>query len=78
VVQAKGLDAERVWKETDRSDLMEGLYIKVEEDGRVVERYKYVRASFLTSVLDSGGHWLKRPIVPNQLRDGVDLFGVVS
>jgi hypothetical protein len=78
VVRTKGLDAERVWKETDRSDLMEGLYIKVEEDGRVVERYKYVRASFLTSVLDSGGHWLKRPIVPNRLRDGVDLFGGIS
>jgi hypothetical protein len=57
---------------------MEGLYIKVEEDGRVIERYKYIRASFLASVLDSGGHWLKRPIVPNQLQDGVDLFGGVS
>jgi hypothetical protein len=76
VVQAKGLDAERVWKETDPSDLMEGLYIKVEENGRVIERYKYVRAGFLTSVLESGGHWLKRPIVPNQLRGGVDLFRV--
>ncbi len=75
IAQAKGLDAERIWKETDQSGDMEGLYIKVEEDGRVVERYKYIRASFLTSVLDSGGHWLKRPIVPNHLRDGVDLFG---
>lgn len=75
VVRAKGLEAERVWKETDSSDLMEGLYIKVEENDRVIERYKYVRAGFLTSVLDSGGHWLKRPIVPNQLRDDVDLFG---
>ncbi|HEY7314114.1 MAG TPA: RNA ligase family protein [Gemmataceae bacterium] len=77
LVNAKGLDAERVWKETDRSGLMEGLYIKVEEGDRVIERYKYVRADFLTSVLDSGGHWLKRPIVPNQLREDVDLFGGV-
>ena len=53
---------------------MEGLYFKVEEDGRVVGRYKYVRASFLTRVLDSGSHWLTRPIVPNGLADGVDLF----
>jgi hypothetical protein len=74
---AHGLGAERVWNETDRFDLMEGLYIKVEEDGAVVERYKYVRASFLTAVLDSGTHWLQRPIVPNQLRPGVDLFGSV-
>ena len=52
----------------------EGLYLKIEEDGVVVERYKWVRASFLTAVLDSGGHWLDRPIVPNRLADGVDLF----
>jgi hypothetical protein len=76
--QTKGLDVERVWKETDRSDSMEGLYVKVEEAGQVVERYKFIRASFLTSVRDSGGHWLKRPLVPNQLREDVDLFGGTS
>jgi hypothetical protein len=74
---AHGVGFERVWGETDRSDLMEGLYVKVEEGGAVVERYKYVRASFLTAVLDSGTHWLKRPIVPNRLRAGVNLFGGV-
>jgi hypothetical protein len=73
--ERQGLDAERVRRETDSSDLMEGLYLKDEEGGRVVARYKYVRASFLTSVLDSGSHWLKRPILPNRLADGVDLFG---
>src|SRR5207248_8354207 len=72
------LDPERTWKETDPSDLMEGLYIKVEEGGRVVERYKFIRASFLTTVLDSGNHWLRRPILPNQLDIGVDLFGGAS
>ena len=34
----------------------------------------WIRAPFLTSVLDSRSHWLARPIVPNQLADGVDLF----
>lgn len=53
-----GLDRERVARETDSSDLAEGLYIKVEQGGCVVERYKWVRASFLTSVTDSGSHWL--------------------
>jgi hypothetical protein len=53
---------------------MEGLYIKVEEDGIVQERYKYVRASFLTTILQSETHWLNRPIIPNQLRSGIDLF----
>jgi hypothetical protein len=72
---AHGVGFDRVWNETDQSELMEGLYIKVEENGAVVERYKYIRASFLTAVVDSGTHWLKRAIVANQLRAGVDLFG---
>jgi hypothetical protein len=73
--RAHGLDPERARAETDGSDLMEGLYIKVEEAGRVVERYKWIRASFLTTVLDSGSHWMRRPILPNRLREDVDLFG---
>ncbi len=71
---AAGVDPARVAAETDPSDDAEGLYVKVEEDGVVTERYKWVRASFLTAVLDSGGHWLDRPIVPNALAQGVDLF----
>ena len=43
---------------------------------KVTGRAKYVRKSFLTSVLDSGTHWASRPIVPNVLADGVDLFSV--
>ncbi len=69
-----GVARETAARETDPADLAEGLYVKVEADGEVVERYKWIRASFLTSVLDSGSHWLARPIVPNQLADGVDLF----
>jgi hypothetical protein len=72
---AAGVDAEHVRRETDDSDRMEGLYVKVEEDGRVVERYKFVRGDFLNSILDSGTHWLRRPIVPNCLAEGVDLYG---
>ncbi|MCC7543066.1 MAG: RNA ligase family protein [Deltaproteobacteria bacterium] len=69
-----GLDVERARRETDPSDEGEGLYLKVEEDGVVAARAKYVRSSFLTTVLDSGSHWLSRPILPNVLADGVDLF----
>ena len=61
------IDVERVLRETDPSDDMEGLYVKVEDDARVVDRFKWVRKSFLTSVVDSGTHWLARPIVPNGL-----------
>ncbi|MBQ3330120.1 MAG: RNA ligase family protein [Ruminococcus sp.] len=71
-----GLDAERQLRETDLSDLMEGLYIKIEENGEVVDRMKYVRASFLQTVDASGTHWLERPIVPNRLSVPIDsLFG---
>ena len=69
-----GLDADRVIRETDLSTDMEGLYMKVEEDGQVVARYKYVRAGFLQTALSSGEHWLNRPIVPNLLAEGVQLF----
>jgi len=75
---AAGVAPDVALSETDTTDLMEGLYIKVEQDGRVVSRYKYVRGDFLTAVLDSGTHWLNRPIIPNRLRDGVDLCGSVG
>jgi len=68
------LDIERSLKQTDNSSLMEGLYIKIEEGDVVTNRYKYVRASFLTQVLQSEEHWLNRPIIPNLLRSDVDLF----
>lgn len=61
------LDVERQCRETDPGNTMEGLYIKVEEDGIVKERLKYVRASFLQHVMESQSHWQSRPIVPNLL-----------
>lgn len=69
-----GADADRAIQETDPSNLMEGLYIKVEEQGIVTERYKFVRADFLAVVFQAEGHWLNRPIIPNILAPGVDLF----
>ena len=73
--EARGLDEVRAFDETDPSDDMEGLYIKVENDDEVIERYKFIRPTFLTSVIDSGSHWLDRPIIPNQLAAGRDIFG---
>jgi hypothetical protein len=72
--RVKRLDGDPILGETDSSDLMEGLYIKVESDSKVSGRYKYIRASFLTAVLDSGSHWVDRPIAPNRLAPGVDIF----
>ena len=62
-----GLSPERNLNDTDISGLMEGLYIKVEENGRVVDRMKFVRAEFLQQVDFSETHWIDRPIIPNQL-----------
>jgi hypothetical protein len=61
-------------KETDMSPLSEGLYIKVEEDGQVVERLKFVRAEFVARILESESHWMERPIVQNGLAPGVELW----
>ena len=69
-----GLDPAQVSRETDPEPLAEGLYIKHEDADRVVARYKFVRASFLTQVVESGSHWLNRQIVPNLLAPGVDIF----
>lgn len=70
----EGIDPERVVRETESSDLSEGLYIKIEEGGRTVGRLKWVRADFLQIILENDSHWLSRPIVPNQLAPGVDIF----
>jgi hypothetical protein len=72
--RALGLDPATVARETDPASEMEGLYIKIERDGEVVDRFKLVRTSFMTAIADSGSHWLDRPIVPNQLRDDADLY----
>lgn len=67
-----GLDEERQCRETDGTDLAEGLYLKIEEGGQVAERLKYVRASFTQTVDVSQTHWLDRPIVPNRLSGPVE------
>jgi len=56
------------------TEIMEGLYIKWEEDGCVRGRYKYVRDGFTQAVEQGGVHWLDRPLEPNVLRDGIDVF----
>jgi hypothetical protein len=69
-----GQDPARVRRETDGSDLAEGLYLKHEDGDRVIGRYKFVRADFLQAIASSGSHWQDRPVIPNGLAPGVDLF----
>jgi len=58
----------------NKGGIMEGLYIKSEQDGIVKERYKYVRPGFVQTILDYGKHWTDRPTIPNKLANGRNLF----
>lgn len=71
-----GADSGLATRQTDLSGIMEGIYIKVEDGDYVTERLKFVRGSFLNTILDSESHWLDRPIIANRLADGVDLFAM--
>lgn len=51
---------------TNPEVLMEGIYIKVEEQGEVVDRMKYVRHGF-TQYVEPEQAWLDRDIVVNGL-----------
>ena len=69
-----GLDETRALKETDPKPLMEGLYLKIEANGQACGRFKYVRDTFRQAVDQAEGHWLNRPILPNRLKPGAELF----
>ena len=61
------LNVDDCLSETDLSPLMEGLYIKVEENGVVVDRMKYVRYSFTQPDSVTSSKWFNKPIIPNKL-----------
>ncbi len=71
-----GVTPELAIHQTDLTGIMEGIYIKVEDGDYVTDRLKFVRGSFLNTILDSESHWVNRPIVANCLADGIDLFDV--
>ena len=72
--KASGSRPDMVDDQTEDSDLAEGLYLKQEAEGTVVDRFKFVRGDFVQALQSSGGHWQDRPILPNRLADGVDIF----
>lgn len=61
-------------KQTDLTNLMEGLYIKIENENEVIDRFKYVRSSFLNTISNSETHWINRPIIPNKLKENIDIY----
>lgn len=66
------IDETEVLNQTQKSTTMEGLYIKVEENGEVVFRVKFVRASFTQTQLMSDDNWLNKAIIPNKLDGSLD------
>jgi RNA ligase len=72
--KASGSRSDFVEKQTEDNDLAEGLYLKLEKGGVVEDRFKYVRSDFMQAIQESDGHWLNRPILPNGLMPGTDIF----
>lgn len=58
-------------KQTD--NLMEGLYLRTQENGVVTGRAKFVRPEFVEKIKQST-HWQHQPMVPNALAEGVDIW----
>ena len=58
--------------ETDTTGLMEGLYLKVEDDNSVVARYKLIRPEFIKTIIQSGSHWKRRQAITNQVNQSLN------
>ena len=64
---------ERLAKLVTRPE-MEGIYIKVEKDGKTIDRYKWVNPNFKQTIKNSNEHWQSRFPVPNLLENQLDIF----
>ena len=73
-VLREGQPLDLVHRQTDMSDLSEGLYVKAESAHGVEGRFKWVRSDFVQTILDSGSHHSRRPVLANQLAPGVDPY----
>ena len=65
ICRQRKIDFDIVLSETDPSMLMEGLFIKVENDDQVLSCYKYVRQDFVDLIISSKTHWKDREFIPN-------------
>jgi hypothetical protein len=61
-------------KKMDSGDLIEGIYVKLEKDGKTVDRLKWVRPGFVQAIKAADEHWQSRFPVPNLLEAQVDVF----
>ena len=67
IADAHVADTERFVRETDPSDDMEGLVVKLEDADHVIERAKIVRHSFKSSYQNSSSQWLAARKVRNRI-----------
>lgn len=67
MAEKAGVDSEEICAQTEKSRTMEGLYIKVEENGVVTNRVKFVRASYKQQV-NEPENWHARKIITNMLK----------
>ena len=59
---------------TNKTDnLMEGVYLRIEANGVVTGRAKFVRPEFVEKIKQST-HWQHQQMVPNQLAEGVNIW----
>ena len=71
--EAAGCDPARAIADSVSNDLAEGFYIKIEMEEHTVARFKWVNPEFHQTIIDSGSHWSKRPLIRNRLMDDADL-----
>jgi hypothetical protein len=70
--EQQDIELDKALHHTDKSGLMEGLYIKHEDDKQVLGRYKYVRYEFVNEIVNEGVHWKMQKPVENLLVNGWD------
>ena len=58
---------------TKVDDLIEGLYLRTEDNEKVTSRAKYVRPEFIEKIKQSQ-HWQYEKMTPNELADGADIW----
>jgi RNA ligase len=58
--EKEGFELKELLSQCDRSDLAEGLYIKLEDEKQVLGRFKYVRPEFVQNIINSGTHLIDR------------------
>ena len=58
---------------TDTSGLMEGLYLKLENQYYIINRYKLIRPDFIRYIQTQAVHWQKRAIIKNRLENNARL-----